>query len=404
MPEVAARGGGGDQHGSRWTNSLPAMPGGSRIGVLYVNHTALVSGGEHSLLELLGTVAGHGVDPVLACPPGRLADRAPVKTLAIPGTEGSLALHPLRTPRALAEIGRAAWAVRAAARRSGASLVHANSIRAGLIAIGARALGGPPVVVHVRDALPPGRASEAVAAVIRRGAAGIISNSAFTERRLLNGRRARGRTAAIHNPIDLARFAGRVREPRRGPPTLALVAQITPWKGQADAIEALALVRHEHPDARLLLAGEAKFVSAATRHDNAAYLASLRARAAELGPDAVELLGEVRAVEDVYAAADLVLCPSWEEPWGRSVAEAMASGACVLATTEGGPAEFMTDGEDGRLLAPRDPQRWARAILDLLADEPARRRLGERAAVRARAFDRDAHAAAVRAFYDAVLS
>lgn len=373
-----------------------------------------MSGAEHSLLELLPAVRAHGVRPVLACPDGELARRARergIDVAEIPGTAGSLALHPVRTPRALGEMARAAWAVRAHAHRTRAALVHANSIRAGLIAIGACRLGAPPAVVHIRDVLPDGRASRAVTGLIRSQAGAIVSNSWYTERALLERGAARGLTAVIHNPIDLERLRGGDRADARArlglpadAPVLAVVAQITPWKGQADAIEALALVRRRHPDARLVIAGEAKFVDAATRHDNAAYLEALRARAAEIGGDAVAFLGEVSEVREVYAAADVVLSPSWEEPFGRSVAEAMAAGACVIATTAGGPPEFVTDGETGRLLAPRDPRAWADAILDLLDDEPRRLEIGRRAAAHARAFDRDGHARAVRLLYDRLLS
>ena len=52
---------------------------------------------------------------------------------AITGTAGSLRLHPLHTPRALAEVSVAASQVRRAARRHGAELIHANSIRAGIV-------------------------------------------------------------------------------------------------------------------------------------------------------------------------------------------------------------------------------------------------------------------------------
>ena len=51
----------------------------------------------------------------------------------IPGTAGSLRLHPLHTPRALAEMAIAAGQVRRAARELGADVVHANSIRAGIV-------------------------------------------------------------------------------------------------------------------------------------------------------------------------------------------------------------------------------------------------------------------------------
>ncbi len=41
-------------------------------------------------------------------------------------------------------------------------MVHANTTRAGLIAIGARSFGAPAPLVHVRDWAPPGRAADLV--------------------------------------------------------------------------------------------------------------------------------------------------------------------------------------------------------------------------------------------------
>lgn len=102
--------------------------------VLYVNHTAEVSGSERSLLSLLAALPPH-VHARVASPPGALAQATerlgiPVSTIA--GTAGSLRLHPLHTPRALADMSRAALQLRGAARRHRADVVHANSIRAGI--------------------------------------------------------------------------------------------------------------------------------------------------------------------------------------------------------------------------------------------------------------------------------
>ena len=55
-----------------------------------------------------------------------------------------------------------------------------------------------------------------------------------------------------------------------------VVAQLSPWKGQDTAIEALARLRDEGIDAQLLLIGSAKFVARSTRYDNEAYLRRLR--------------------------------------------------------------------------------------------------------------------------------
>jgi glycosyltransferase involved in cell wall biosynthesis len=138
------------------------------------------------------------------------------------------------------------------------------------------------------------------------------------------------------------------------------------------AIEALRLLRTDGIDAHLLLIGSAKFVARATRFDNEAYVADLRALVAEAGlEDRVSWLGEREDVPELVRALDVLLLPSWEEPFGRALIEAMALGVPVLATNVGGPAEIITDGREGHLLDPRAPSAWARAISDL-AESPDR--------------------------------
>ena len=126
--------------------------------VLYLNHTSQISGAEHALLALLKRLPAD-IDPAVACAQGPLAEK--VRELGIPvmtvgGTSGSLKLHPVYTPRAVADVATSALAVKRLARRFGADLVHANSIRAGVIGVLARRIGAPPVAVHLHDNLPPG--------------------------------------------------------------------------------------------------------------------------------------------------------------------------------------------------------------------------------------------------------
>ena len=379
--------------------------------VLYVNHTSRVSGGELSLLGLLAAPPA-GVEATVACPEGELAERlrrAGVEVAPIQGTDGSLRLSPTATPRALAEMARASLQVRRAAARHRADVVHANSIRAGLIATGPSGIGRPPTVVHVRDCLPPGRVSALTLRAIARADA-LIANSAHTRASLGS---AAASARVVHNAVDLARFervelspaAARARLGLApGGPVLGTIAQITPWKGQDDAIRIAAALRQRHPDLRLLLVGAVKFDSASTRHDNAAYLDGLRGLVDELGlGDAVSFLGERDDVPELLAAIDVLLAPSWEEPFGRSIIEAMAAGTAVAATSVGGPPEIVDDGVSGLLLAPREPRLWAQAIETLL-DEPGRL---EQIAARGRAeafhrFGAERHATAVGEVYRAV--
>lgn len=378
----------------------------SRLRILYVSHTSHIGGGERSLLELL-TALPATVEAHVACPDGSFHTairEAGVPVTTIPGTDGSLKLHPVETPRALADIARASIAVRRLARRLGADLLHGNSIRGGLIAALASDLGGPPALVHVRDCLPDSRASRLVTALACRRSAGVIANSGYTLERFVCDRRIE-LARVVHNPVDGERFQPGQNGRNGHGPTLGVVAQLTPWKGQADAVRALALVKKDFPSARLVLAGSAKFVSRATRFDNPSYVRDLESLSRELGvEDDVVFLGEVPEPESVYRSLDVLLVPSWEEPFGRAVVEGMASGVPVVSTEVGGPSEIVTAPDEGILLPAREPETWARAVCDLLVDPQRRRRMAERARLRATtAFTIDQHVRGVLDTYEAAL-
>lgn len=382
--------------------------------VLYVNHTGQVSGGEQSLLALLSALS-PSVTPLVACPSGSLSaavERLGVEHVEIPGTDGSLKLHPRHTPAALWGIARGARAVRAAAIRHNVALIHANSIRAGLLATLDPAARRRPTVVHLRDRLPASKVSHLTLRAIGRADV-LIANSRYTAASLDEAGVARTRRV-IGNPVDLVRFDPDRVDRRSARATIGVdpgdfvttvLAQITPWKGQAEAIRALAEVRRRHPQAKLLVAGSAKFLSKATRYDNRTYLEGLHRLVEELElDDDVRFVGERDDVPQILRATDALLVPSWEEPFGRSVIEAMAMRVPVIATDVGGPAEVITDRQNGLLVRPRRPELWARAIDNVIESPILRARLARNGRLRAQAFSAEAHAEALHAVYVQVLA
>ncbi|MDP2710963.1 MAG: glycosyltransferase family 4 protein [Solirubrobacteraceae bacterium] len=384
--------------------------------VLYVSHTGVVGGAEHSLLTLLEGLPPD-VEPILASPPGALHQRATVsgvRVIELRGTDGSFRLHPSRTVRALLDIARSAAQVRVIAHQTSADLIHANSVRAGLITVLARATGGPPTVVHVRDVLPQGRAARAIRRVILRGARCTICISQHVAYRfVLPG--SRDAVVAVHNGVDLGLFDPDVhdRETMRESlgltgqdQAMAVLAQITPWKGQDNAVAALAAILPTNPTARLFLIGEAKFISGDTRLDNRAFHTELIEQAQRLGIDrAVELLGERHDVPALLHAMDIVLVPSLEEPFGRSVIEAMAMERAVIATNTGGPVEIIDHGVTGLLAPPRDVEAWSRMIRKLLDDRELRAVLGRRArASLIGRFDQSSHVTQIVGIYRAAIN
>jgi glycosyltransferase involved in cell wall biosynthesis len=140
--------------------------------------------------------------------------------------------------------------------------------------------------------------------------------------------------------VDLEKFPYRPHAFHQ-PMTIGLGGQISPHKGHDDAIEAMRQLGGGY---RLLIAG---------RGDRS-YESQLKEKAAGL---AVEFAGFVR-VPDFFENVDVLIVPSWEEPFGLVVLEAMSSGIPVIATNRGGPAEIAR----GVLIPPRDPVALANAI------------------------------------------
>jgi glycosyltransferase involved in cell wall biosynthesis len=354
---------------------------------------------------------------MMASPRGRLqaaVEDLDIPTTTIAGTAGSLRLHPLHTPRTVAELSVAAAQVRRAARGQRADLVHANSIRSGIV-LGLARLSAAATVVHVRDCLPPRPLTTVTMRLIAATATTVIANSQYTARSVWAAAPG-AHVEVVHNPVDLVRWdparidraQARARLGRAGERELLLgvVAQLSPWKGQGTAVDALRLLRQEGVDAHLLLIGSAKFVARSTRFDNEAYVAGLRARVAHAGlQDRVSWLGEREDVPELVRALDILLLPSEEEPFGRALIEAMALGVPVLATNVGGPGEIVEDGREGYLLAPHQPAAWAQAVRRIAdsADHGRAMGLAGRRRVQ-RAFTVEHHVAAVLAVYERALA
>jgi glycosyltransferase involved in cell wall biosynthesis len=373
--------------------------------VLHVSHTSVVSGGEHSLLTLLQALP-ENVECGVACPPGELADAVlalGIDVYPLPALSASLRLHPVHTARAAIELAGATAATCRIARRTGATVLHANSVRAGLITGAASIFGAPPAAVHVRDVLPPGRVTLAIRRGIVAGSGVAVATSHYVANRFAAGLPRAPNIVVVDNPVDLRRFrrssaatdAARAElgiPPRA--PLLGIVGQITHWKGHDTAIAALARVRERHPEARLLIVGSIKFATPSTRFDNRSFLEGLRRQIAERRLDRhVSFLGERADVSRILSALDVLLVPSLEEPFGRTVAEAMAMATPVVATTVGGPRELLEDGVTGLLAPPGDPAAWAASVERMLDRPDETRAMAERAqTVATRRFNPERHA------------
>ncbi|MFG1708622.1 glycosyltransferase family 4 protein [Nonomuraea sp. M3C6] len=100
------------------------------------------------------------------------------------------------------------------------------------------------------------------------------------------------------------------------------------------------------------------------------------------------LMGAHAQIEAEFAKASIVAVSSDAESFGMTIVEAMRCGVPVVSTNcPLGPAEIIHDGVDGRLVPVGDSHALARGLLDLIDDEPARRRMGAAALAEARRYD-----------------
>ena len=107
---------------------------------------------------------------------------------------------------------------------------------------------------------------------------------------------------------------------------------------------------------------------------------SLKTLARELGiAGRVDFLGEVKEMDPLYVAADVVVHSSVSESMPNAVLEAMANGRCVVATDIPGISEMLDDEEKEEVLAPAgDAAALAERMGRALSDREFNRRAAER--------------------------
>jgi glycosyltransferase involved in cell wall biosynthesis len=185
----------------------------------------------------------------------------------------------------------------------------------------------------------------------------------------------------IRNGVDLTRFnqptdGDAIRRDLglpAGTPLVVVVSRLARLKGLEQLIDASAVLKARHNDARFLIVGE-------TAPSQRSYLDELKKRAVEQGVgDRVLFTGLRSDVPALLAAADVSVMPSLSEALSNVLLESMAAGAPTVATRVGGTPEALTDGETGLLVPPGQVQPLAAAISRLLDDSALAAHLGRAA-------------------------
>jgi len=324
--------------------------------VAFYNHTSAISGAEISLL----LTAKHltRAEPILFAPEGELLQKARdqgLEVVALPSYRARMTRNPFLLLIYVMGMLLAGWRLSLLMKKSGVDLIHANSIRAGIMAGMFRWYHRIPVVWHVRDMPPEGMMGR----VIRRFAgstAGALIGISEPVIQAMEHPSLTGKCHLVHNGVEIKPFRAEERQSIRerirrelGTPqeaeVMAIIGQIAPWKRQEDAIEALSRFFREGRQAYLWIVGEAKF-----RQENEDYLASLKEQVRSLGLEQhVIFTGFREDVLEICCGADLLLLCSDREPFGRVVIEAMSQGTPVVGTRGGGVPEIIEHGKSGMM-------------------------------------------------------
>ena len=298
----------------------------------------------------------------------------------------------------------AAQKLRALLRAGRFDLVHANEAHAVTAAWLAqwerRKPLRVPFVISRRVGYPIGKSSLARARY--QAASRIVANSKWVAEQAAASGAPREKISVVYEGADIPpRSTAEQRQRARARwgisqsvPLLGCVGVLLPDKGQEWLIRALAEVRKECAGAKLLLAGDGPC---------RARLESL-AQELNLTNDTI-FAGFVKDVENVYAALDVFLLPSFFEALNNSLLAAMAYEIPSIAFNKGALGEVIEDGKSGLLVSGPDVEEISRAAIKLLREHDLAQRLGRAGRIRVEQdFSADKMVEGMASVYDACLN
>ncbi len=354
---------------------------------VYLVHSAQPSGAELSLVRKLQGAKLSQPEVVLAAN-GELADllrAAEVNVSVLPGPAGAMAVKRtggsltgrLRGMLALLGYG---WRLGQHLRVRRADVVVATSIKALVYGTVAARRAGVPLIWSVHDRVARdylGAAAVLVRLLGRFSPTAYIVNSQTT----LSTVRTGAKPVLVLPPS--VRLPSRVpgRDRSADPCVrLVVVGRFAHWKGQDIFVKAFQEALADS-SAEAVVVGGPLF-----GEDD--YYRSVRQLALEGATKVrIRFTGHVPDASSYIANADVLVHASrLPEPLGAVVIEGMAHGCAVIATEPGGPAEVITSGIDGLLVACGDVVALGQAMLLLVQDGALRLRLGEAGRRRAEDF------------------
>jgi glycosyltransferase involved in cell wall biosynthesis len=357
--------------------------------ILFYNHQGKVSGAERIVLLILKRLDRRFFTPVMICPAQSAMSeetaRLGVGCRAIEQFEARFTARPDKLLRYFASFVRTLRQLRAQIRAEKPDVIHANTVRSGLVASAAGAGLKIPIVWHLHDEMsahPLSTLIRVFAVCFRRTCLLPVSEA--------TGKSFRGRflrvfgknlpERVVHNGVEVEAFkfdpANRARIRRELGLTdkelvFGIVGQITPRKGQVELARTFAAVQKRIPS-KLLVVGAPVF------NDDELYLEELQRTVKDLKIEtAVKLIGARPDVAAIMHALDALVINSKSEALVVVALEAMACRTPIIATDVGGTGEIIEHGKNGWLVPFGDEKALAEALETFAAQPVLRRRFAD---------------------------
>jgi glycosyltransferase involved in cell wall biosynthesis len=251
-------------------------------------------------------------------------------------------------------------------------IVHANEAHAVSAAWLAGAHKRVPFVISRRVGYPIGKSRLARARY--QAASRIVANSRWVAEQAAASGAPREKIIVIYEGAEIPLlFTPQQRQSARArwsisddTHLLGCVGVLLPDKGQEWLICALAETRKDFSNAKLLLAGEGPSRP------------QLEQLARDLGvTDAVIFAGFVSDIENVYAAVDVFLLPSFFEALNNSLLAAMAYEIPSISFNRGALGEIIEDGHSGLLVEAANTPALHSVIAKILREPAAAKKMAE---------------------------
>ncbi|MBL4890788.1 MAG: glycosyltransferase [Rhizobiaceae bacterium] len=186
----------------------------------------------------------------------------------------------------------------------------------------------------------------------------------------------RGRLGLIYNGIDIKKFdqqSDQYRDIRssfeldENSVVITIIANLIPYKGHSDLIEALASISNKMPaNWALLVVG---------RDDGIGKDLAEQTKASGIA-DNVHFLGLREDVASILRASNIGVLCSHEEGFSNAILEGMAATLPMVVTEAGGNSEAVIDGVTGNVVPISDTEALGSAILKLASDPHLAKEMG----------------------------